>query len=73
MSCMSGTKSATRPGRVPDRLFARLRDLWGLPRTWAARRAFRRDLARMDARLWADIGLGAEEARTEVEKRFWEA
>lgn len=40
---------------------------------WLSRRAGRRALANLDARLLADIGLTPEEAAAEVARRFWEA
>ncbi|MGQ9366910.1 DUF1127 domain-containing protein [Azospirillum sp. ST 5-10] len=49
-----------------------LRPLLRLLLTWCERRAFRRDLARMDAHLWDDLGLDADAARSEIAKPFWE-
>lgn len=57
--------SAAAWGRyLPGHLIARLRAV-------LARHASRQALARMDARLLADIGLTREQARHEAAKPFW--
>ncbi len=39
--------------------------------TWQERAQSRRTLARMDARLWRDIGMTPTEASNEINKPFW--
>ena len=41
--------------------------------TWATRRRTRIDLANLDARMRRDVGLTAEQARTEASRLFWQA
>jgi uncharacterized protein YjiS (DUF1127 family) len=48
-----------------------LSGLAALPALWHQRHHTRRDLARMDRHLLADIGLSETQARAEVAKPFW--
>ena len=38
---------------------------------WASRSRQRKQLARLDARMLADIGITAEQAKLEIAKPFW--
>lgn len=38
---------------------------------WVARSRQRKQLARLDARMLADIGITAEQAQSEISKPFW--
>ena len=38
---------------------------------WASRSRQRKQLARLDARMLADIGITAEQAKSEIAKPFW--
>lgn len=42
-----------------------------LIREWSVRHRYRRDLAKLDAHLLADIGFSGDEARLEASKPFW--
>lgn len=67
MVSMSGTHArsqaavATRPRAA----------WWRLPWIWRERRELRRELARMDAHLWADLGFDEATAQDEMAKPFW--
>jgi len=56
-------KSAKTARGIP--LFQRLRHLIAVARS-------RRELARLDARALADIGVSAKQAATEVNRGFWD-
>jgi uncharacterized protein YjiS (DUF1127 family) len=48
-----------------------LRAAWRLLGRWSARRRQRADLADLDTRLLADIGVSPQEARREAATPFW--
>ena len=50
-----------------------LQRAWNTLNVWNQRWQGRRDLARLDARLLADVGVKAEAAAAEAAKPFWEA
>ena len=58
---------------VPRREVLGTRSLGGLLRVWAMRWRTRRDLAGLDRRLLADIGVDPIRASLEAEKPFWKA
>lgn len=53
------------PGRAVVEVWLRL------PAVWRERRALRRTLARMDGRLWDDLGLDPAAVRAEIARPFW--
>jgi uncharacterized protein YjiS (DUF1127 family) len=70
-ACVERTVVFNSVGARPRLRLAKILVLTGLGRLWAERERQRQALARLDARLLADVGISQEQARREATKPFW--